>query len=359
MNKFIYFIFLSIAIHQGLVAMDQKKDPTQAQVPCNQVVLEDGKEQSSEESGRRPFIINLTVDKPPQQQVQREPTPRPRKHTISCVSDLARITINPAAASEDPEQQAVPVPAKPLAKRRTASIRDLASIKIEPAQTPDLPSAKSVTFQIDMQDLAKASPERLNSVIDELIRQASLLTFASEDLNAFYVSDLKAELLESFREYIAKNQKPAKEDSETSSDNSDTPYPISKTYNSSILEPKQEAVSRLRHAVFKRMSSQELMASRKKAPVAATSASAVPQESDLQVHKDLKEWFLRELELRELRMREHQRELQEKAVSDKEKLVQANRKARYAIAATIVTTVCGIATAFVTYFTTQKHECRS
>ena len=332
-NKSILLITIFIAINQSLLAMDPKEESTPAKP-------------AREDPGLAPQIED--------------------EHKGTGHKDRSSIIINIGVDGVKPEQQPSDTGKKPHHKHKASSVTDIASVTIQPAGSPStaqpgssLAKGNSVTFEINMQDIANATPEEIDKLVDSLIRQASIAVFASHDENAFYVPDLKAALLQSLSEYIKTSHGAKNPDSSSSSDSSlDEPHSISSHRGTSLIEPKQAVVARLRQGVFERLSSKKLIlpSTREHPHVAAAAATGTGVETEATAHKELKEWFLRELELHDLKMREQERELKEKAAEDKEKLADARRKTKYAIAATVVSTVCGLATILVTYFTAHTTQ---
>lgn len=217
----------------------------------------------------------------------------------------------------------------------------------------------SVIIEIEMPDLENPSDEALDKIVDKLIVQASIAAFGEHHKDAFYVAELKAALKQSFIEFIKMRSKSKSPSASSSvSDSSEEPQPISKKHEDSLVYPKQEAVERLRAIVFERISPKHLKVSELKeketaVPEAAPSATK-SADSEGMSHKDLKEWFMRELELHDLKMREQEREMRDKAAKYQGKLDEAHRKTKYAVIATAVTTISGIAVTLATYFTTHS-----
>ena len=293
------------------------------------------------------------LDQKPAQTAQPEETTTEKNHKGAGHKDRSSVIINIAVDEAPLSMPRSPVITSRIAHHhKTPSISNITSVTIQPTPssltcTSSVPARpNSVTFQVDMQDLAHATPAQIEKLVDDLIRRAGLATFDAHDENAFYVQHLKATLLQSFTDYI-KTSGQTSPDSSTSSI-SDTPPPANKHRKHSLI--KEEAVSKIRHDIFERLNTRHTVPQDVESQISEGEKSV---SANVIEHKDLKEWFLRELELHDLKIHEQEKELKEKADENKEKLEDSRRKTKYAIATTVATTLCGAITTLVTYFTTQ------
>jgi hypothetical protein len=218
---------------------------------------------------------------------------------------------------------------------------------VAPAVTTDVPhQPDEVVIQVDVPDLAHASLEELTSIAGELVQQARLAVFGTHDENPAYMEGLKMQVLEAFVEYIRSGS--PSDSSSTSSSESD------KIKHSSL--PQDDQIMSLRNSIFQRASSKYLVKTPPARQYEPSASTHRPVKIDKETRKQLKRWFLRELEIYELRMKEQTRQLQDRVSEKERESIEEQRKTKYAILATITTTVCGIASTAAAYFLTHASQ---
>lgn len=242
-------------------------------------------------------------------------------------SARSSIRIKPAAI------QAIP----PIAQDSTSTTTT------EQQQIPD-----EVVIQIEVPDLTHASIEDLAPIVDDLIRQAGLATFNTSEENPFYMQDLRTHILHAFLDYIHSSNR---SDSRSSSSSSSSEPEKGKRTSS-----QEDQISALRNSVFQRVSSKVFVKAPQRRPDEPSTSRQSPLGVDKETKKELKQWFLRELELHDLRMREQERQLQDRVSEEERKAREEQKKTQYAILATITTTVCGIVSTVITYFLTHANQ---
>lgn len=210
----------------------------------------------------------------------------------------------------------------------------------EKRQAPD-----EVVIQIEVPDLTHASIEELAPIVDDLIRQAGLATFDTSEETPFYMQELRTHILHAFLDYIQANGRSDSRSSSSSGSEKDK----------RATSPQEEQIMSLRNSVFQRASSKYLVHTPQRHPDEPSTSRHI-QKIDKETRKQLKRWFLRELELHDLRMKEQERQLQDKVSEEERKAIAEHKKTKYAILATITTTVCGIASTAITYFLTHANE---
>jgi hypothetical protein len=220
------------------------------------------------------------------------------------------------------------------------------TVAAAPSPTTATEPPRDVVIQIDVPDLSKASFDELASIVDDLIRQAGVATFGADEENPFYMQELKTHILHAFLEYIHSN---GKSDSSSSSSSSSEK-------GSRASSPHEDQIIALRNSVFQRVNSQRLVKIPQRSPDEASTSRQSPVRVDKETRKELKQWFLRELELHDLRRKEQERQLQDKVSEEERKIIAEQKKTKYAILATLTTTICGITSTVVTYFLTQAGQ---
>lgn len=212
-----------------------------------------------------------------------------------------------------------------------------------PSPAPAQTSSGDVVIQIEVPNLANASFEELATIVDDLIRQAGLATFGAAEENPFYMQELRTHIIHAFIEYIHSNGH-----SDSSSSSSSSSEKGSRTSS-----PHEDQIVALRNSVFQRVSSKCLVKTPPRSPDEAATSRPVPVKIDKETKKQLKQWFLHELELHDLRRKDQERQLQDRVSEEERKALAEQKKTKYAILATFTTTLCGIASTVVTYLITQ------
>jgi len=236
------------------------------------------------------------------------------------------------------------------------------SIRIQPIETQPVPAISQdmtstttteqsqipdeVVIQIEVPDLTHASIEELTPIVDELIRQAGLATFDTSEENPFYMQELRTHILHAFLDYIHSSGQSDSRSSSSSESEKDK----------RAASPQEDRIMSLRNSVFQRVSSKYLFKTQQRRQDEASTSRQGRARIDKATRKQLKQWFLRELELHDLRMKEQERQLQDKVSEEERKAIAEQKKTKYAILATITTTVCGIASTVITYFLTQANQ---
>lgn len=314
---------ISIAISQDLLAMDQHEEIKTPQVRSDQSSRSDSIRPEKTKK-RNSLTVNFLVTD--QQAIPKHVSDEAsHTHRVSTSSDRASVIIQtPESARQE--------------KGKNFGQRD----------------RNSVIIEIEMSDIKNATAAEIDQLVDDLIRQAGIATFDAHDEHAFYVRDLKTTLLQAFNEFIKKDLgHEGSSSSESESDSSSEKRQHDATHHEDQTSGNaDESVDVLRTHLFRSFSSRHLKnraAHESRHPAAASSSQATTTSE----HKELKKWFLRELELHDLKMREQESQMKEKVAASEKKLTEENRKKKYAILATLVTTACGIGTAVTTYFITH------
>lgn len=211
----------------------------------------------------------------------------------------------------------------------------------EQSQIPD-----EVVIQIEVPDLTHASIEELTPIVDELIRQAGLATFDTSEENPFYMQELRTHILHAFLDYIHSNGQSDSRSSSSSESEKDK----------QAASPQEDRIMTLRNSVFQQVSSKYLFKTPQRRQDEASTSRQGRIKIDKETRKQLKQWFLRELELHDLRMKEQERQLQDKVSEEERKTIAEQKKTKYAILATITTTICGITSTIITYFLTHANQ---